>query len=223
MEKPLIDVPILIAQSGPLDGQRWPIDSEIHMGRDPDCKIVIPDRQVSRFHTRIFREQENVVIEDLASKNGTFVNGQLIDQPTFLQDGDIIQIALIQKFSYLSSDATMPLEQQTYEFQQVEHRGVQSRIFLDEKSRRVWVLNQEITPPLSVPQFLLLKVLFDNQGEVVSRGDLVTAVWGNERAVGVSEQALDALIRRLRERITQLDESKEYIITVRGHGVRLDV
>ena len=49
MEKPLIDVPILIAQSGPLDGQRWPIDSEIHMGRDPDCKIVIPDRQVSRF------------------------------------------------------------------------------------------------------------------------------------------------------------------------------
>jgi DNA-binding response OmpR family regulator len=38
----------------------------------------------------------------------------------------------------------------------------------------------------------------------------------------VSDQALDALIRRLRERIAALDPEREYISTVRGHGIRLD-
>ena len=52
--------------------------------------------------------------------------------------------------------------------------------------------------------------------------DLVTAVWGDEQAAGVSDQALDALIRRLRDRLGALDPEQSYIDTVRGHGVRLD-
>ncbi len=39
---------------------------------------------------------------------------------------------------------------------------------------------------------------------------------------GVSEQAIDALVRRLRDRIAELDPKHQYIITVRGHGFRLD-
>ncbi len=39
---------------------------------------------------------------------------------------------------------------------------------------------------------------------------------------GVSEQAIDAVARRLRERIAALDSDHEYIVTVRGHGFRLD-
>ncbi len=222
MERPLIDVPILIGQTGPLDGQRWPIDKDIHIGRDPECDIVIPDRQVSRIHTRIFREDANVMLEDLASKNGTYLNGEKLLIPTKLQDGDFLQIALVQKFTFLSSDATMPLDQQFSEIQQPAQKKSSSRIKLDAKARRVWILNEEMQPPLSVPQFLLLKTLFDHQGEVVSRTNLVFAVWGSDRAVGVSEQALDALIRRLRERISLLDDSEEYITTVRGHGIRLE-
>jgi hypothetical protein len=222
MDRPLIDVPILIAQTGPLDGLRWPIDIEIHIGRDPECNIVIPDRQVSRFHTRIFREENNVILEDLASKNGTFLNGKQITKPEKLQDGDFLQVALVQKFTFLSSDATMPLDQQFSDLQQPAQKQKKSRIKIDSKARRVWILNEEMIPPLSVPQFLLLKTLFDHQGEVVSRSDLVFAVWGSDRAVGVSEQALDALIRRLRERINLMDDTQEYITTVRGHGIRLE-
>ncbi len=222
MERPLIDVPILIAQTGPLDGQRWPIDIELNIGRDPDCNIVIPDRQVSRFHTRIIREENNVILEDLASKNGTYLNGKQIKNPEKLQDGDFLQVALVQKFTFLSSDATMPLDQQFSEVQLPAEKQQISRIKLDAKARRVWILNEEMIPPLSVPQFLLLKTLFDHRGEVVSRSNLVFAVWGSDRAVGVSEQALDALIRRLRERINLMDDSREYITTVRGHGIRLE-
>jgi DNA-binding response OmpR family regulator len=47
-------------------------------------------------------------------------------------------------------------------------------------------------------------------------------VWGDEEAVGVSNQALDALLRRLRDRISAIDPAQAYIVTVRGHGIRLD-
>jgi DNA-binding response OmpR family regulator len=45
-------------------------------------------------------------------------------------------------------------------------------------------------------------------------------VWGKETP-WVTEQAFDALVRRLRERINQIDPDYDYIVTVRGHGLRL--
>jgi len=67
-----------------------------------------------------------------------------------------------------------------------------------------------------------LELLFDRQGRVVSRDELVENVWSDDEAVGVSEQALDALIRRLRDRLAALDPQHNYIVTIRGHGLRLD-
>lgn len=57
---------------------------------------------------------------------------------------------------------------------------------------------------------------------MVSRPDLVMAVWGEGQAFDISEQALDALVRRLRDRIASVDPTHEYIVTVRGHGLRLE-
>jgi len=96
-----------------------------------------------------------------------------------------------------------------------------SGLSLDKKSRRVWVGNNEVVPPLSVPQFKLLEVLYEQSELVVSRDELIAAIWQNEESEGVSDQALDALIRRLRERLTSLDPDYNYIVTVRGHGLRL--
>jgi DNA-binding winged helix-turn-helix (wHTH) protein len=64
--------------------------------------------------------------------------------------------------------------------------------------------------------------LYDKQGEVVPRPELIAAVWGEDEAAGVSDQALDALIRRLRDRLASIDPTHQYIDTVRGHGIRLD-
>ncbi len=77
-------------------------------------------------------------------------------------------------------------------------------------------------PPLSAQQFKLLWKLYESQGQVVSRADLVTVVWGEEQTAGVSDQALDALIRRLRDRLAVLDPGYQFINTVRGHGLRLE-
>jgi DNA-binding response OmpR family regulator len=68
----------------------------------------------------------------------------------------------------------------------------------------------------------MLEALYDNEGEVVSRDDVVEAVWSDEEALGVTEQAIDALVHRLRDRIAVIDPDHEYIVTVRGHGFRLE-
>lgn len=220
MEDVFSEFPILIAQNGPLIGQRWGIKTEIHVGRDPDCEIVVPDRQVSRFHARFSFKNAVVILEDLGSKNGTFLNGKLIENPIQLEEGDIVQIALVQSFFFLSSDATMPLDKDLLPDPQTIIKT--KKIFLDFRSRRVWLGEKEILPPLSMPQFRLLHTLNEQQGKVVSRSDLVSIIWGDEKAVGVSEQALDALVRRLRERLSLFDATHEYLVTVRGHGIRLD-
>lgn len=208
------EYPLLIAQAGPLEGQRWKIRSEILLGRDSDCDIVIPMRQVSRHHTKIYPSYDGAVVEDLDSKNGTYVNGRLVREPVTIVDGDELQISLAQHFIYLSSDATMPLEGFPL--------GIQKRrLRVDLGARRVWILDQELEPPLSASQFNLLQVLYQQTGEVVSRADVIEAVWG-QSAEGVTEQALDALVRRLRDRLAEVDPTWEYIVTVRGHGLRLD-
>ncbi|HEY4691911.1 MAG TPA: FHA domain-containing protein [Bellilinea sp.] len=218
-----VDLPILIGQAGPLNGNRWEIVKELLIGREDTCAVVIPDRQVSRYHARLTITPDGVALEDLASKNGTYRNGTLVEEPVFLQDGDLIQVAAIQHFVFLSSDSTVPLGPGVPIPEPLQSAATQNnRLILDPLSRRVWVDGSEVNPALSVPQFRLLEALYNSRGRVVSRQDLVGAVWGDEESAGVSEQALDALVRRLRDRLASLDRTHEYLLTVRGYGLRLD-
>jgi len=209
----LEEYPMLVALDGVLSDQRWSLERTVVLGRDSTCDIVIPDRQVSRYHARITATAEGMILEDLGSKNGTHCNGTPLTAPLVLQDGDEVQIALAQKFQYLTSDATMPLTEGAV------HSG---RLMIDARSRRVWINQQQLVPPLSAQQFKLLWLLYESQGQVISRPDLIAAVWGEEQSIGVSDQALDALIRRLRDRLATLDPTHQYVNTVRGHGVRMD-
>lgn len=213
--------PMIVAQTGPFNGQRWVIQDKILIGREDDCDIVIPNRQVSRHHARFSMTENGVVLEDLSSKNGTHYNGQPLNQPILLRDGDIVQIALAQQFVYLSSDATLPLDLDL-DFAASMTNPANTRLRLEKRSRRVWVMNKEISPPLSVSQFSLLEVLYHQNGQVVPRSEVINAVWGEDYSIGVSDQALDALVRRLRDRLAEFDANHSYINTIRGHGLRLE-
>jgi len=213
MKKTQEDYPLLIAQEGPLKGQRWQLSQTIVLGRESTCDVVIVDRQISRFHARLTPTSEGVILEDLGSKNGTHLNGVLLTAPVVLQDGDVFSVALAQQFMYIISDATTPL---------LDGTSQHGRLMIELKSRRVWVNQQQLVPPLSAQQFKLLWLLYERDGQVVTRPDLVAVVWGDEQIAGVSDQALDALIRRLRDRLAALDPTHQYIDTVRGHGIRLD-
>jgi pSer/pThr/pTyr-binding forkhead associated (FHA) protein len=213
------DTPVLVGQSGPLNGQRWMVRDMIIVGRDMDCDIMIPSRQVSRKHARLKLTNSGVSIEDLGSKNGTHLNGTLLDDLLILKDGDVIQIAFAQQFIYLSSDATMPLEMGTMLGVPSTPPGI---LRLEKSSRQVWIRDEEVIPALSASQFQLLEILYDNQDRVVPRKEIISVIWGAENALDVSEQALDALVRRLRDRLANIDRNHPYITTIRGHGLRLD-
>lgn len=93
---------------------------------------------------------------------------------------------------------------------------------VDAETRRVYVKGAEVRPALSGEQFRLLAYLYQRAGKVVAREELVLQVWPDAHAEGVSEEALDALVRRVRERLTQAGGERSYIVTLRGQGFRLD-
>ena len=208
------DRPVLIVYEGDMEGERWMLSEQITViGRSDDCDVVLPERQVSRHHAEIERDDRGYVLRDLGSKNGTFVNGQRVrGGPYRLSDGDEIQVALYIKLGFVGADATIPLELTG------PHRGLR----VDRPAKRVFIGGQELLPPLSPAQYRLLQILVDNQSEVVSRDEIVDGVWSEEEAFGVTEQAIDALVHRLRDRIAVIDPDHEYIVTVRGHGLRLE-
>lgn len=208
------DKPVLIMREGELSGQRWTIEAEQFLiGRGSDCQLVLPERQVSRHHVRIVRESGRFMLEDLDSKNGTHLNGRVVKDPVALKDGDEIQIALAVKLVFVGTDATVPL---TFEPPQLE-----KNLLINEAKRSVRINGVDLDPPLSLAQFRLLELLYEADGAVCSRDEIVEVVWPGTEGIGVSEQAIDALVRRLRDRLAELDEHN-YIVTVRGHGFRLD-
>ncbi|MGH2593987.1 MAG: FHA domain-containing protein [Anaerolineae bacterium] len=208
--------PILVVQEGQLAGRRWPMDKpSITIGRGEECEIVLPDRQVSRMHVRILREVDGFYVEDLGSKNGTYINGIPVKDRVKLQDGDEIQVALSVRLLFVGADATLPL---TREMIRVSLPGLR----LSKTQRRVWVGGKELEPPLSLAQYRLIELLYERKGKVVTRDDVIQAVWPDSDESGITEQAIDALMRRLRERLAEADPEHEYIATIRGHGFRLE-
>ncbi len=206
--------PVILMREGELAGQQWVIaEDQFLIGRGADCDLVLPERQVSRHHARILRRPGYFELEDLGSKNGTHLNGQRVTQNVRLQDGDEIQIALAVKIVFIGTGATMPL---TFEPPKPEQL-----LEIDEAERSVTINGQRLDPPLSLAQFRLLQLLYDADGAVCSRDEIVDVVWPGTEGLGVSEQAIDALVRRLRDRLAEIDEHN-FVVTVRGHGFRLD-
>jgi predicted component of type VI protein secretion system len=212
-----IDRPVLIITEGEKAGQRWTIvEDQFVIGRGGECDLVLPERQVSREHIRIFRSGDGFFLTDLDSKNGTWVNGKQVKSATVpLRDGDEVQLALAVKLTYVASEATAPVL-----VEELPHRLGRLQIHRD--SRRVFINGIEVDPPLSLPQYRLLELLSDDPGAVRTRDEVIEAVWPEAIGEGVSEQAIDALVRRLRDRLAEVDPNFQYIVTVRGHGFRLD-
>ena len=208
--------PVLIVYEGERAGQRIIVDKDTFViGRGTECDLVLTERQVSRQHLKVKLVEDHYSVEDLDSKNGTWVNGQQLKGERPLRDGDEIHLALAVNLTFIESEATAPIS--------LEHALPSvGQLRLDRDSRRVFIGNREVNPPLSLPQYRLLELLFDAHGGVCTREDVIEAVWPEAISEGVSEQAIDALVRRLRDRIAEIDPVHQYVVTVRGHGFRLD-
>ena len=84
---------ILLALQGPSPGQNFSLNGPAAvLGRHPACDIVLESGSVSRQHARITNIEGNYYIEDLHSRNGTFVNGRLLTGRQLLKENDEIGI-----------------------------------------------------------------------------------------------------------------------------------
>jgi pSer/pThr/pTyr-binding forkhead associated (FHA) protein len=73
---------------GPGAGTQHPVEGPVVLGRDDDADVVLDDARVSRRHARLTPEPGGVVVEDLDSRNGTFVNREQIHSPVSARPGD---------------------------------------------------------------------------------------------------------------------------------------
>ena len=112
--------PVLISVYGPTPGTVYPIDGELVIGRADDASITVQDDRVSRHHTRlVVRGPESVHVEDLGSKNGTWINGRRVASAE-LQNGDTLQVGNETVFHFVYRD---PIEQRLQERQKLEAIG----------------------------------------------------------------------------------------------------
>ncbi|WP_027632002.1 FHA domain-containing protein [Clostridium hydrogeniformans] len=73
-----------------------PINGEITLGRRDDNSIILNDQYVSGYHAKIYLRNNQCIIEDLNSTNGTFINEEDIKGKRYVEEGDKIKIGSVE-------------------------------------------------------------------------------------------------------------------------------
>ena len=71
-------------------------DGEATIGRHPECTVVVDAGAVSRYHAKVTGRGGHYTVEDSNSRNGTFLNGQLLTGPQRLREGDRLRISEVE-------------------------------------------------------------------------------------------------------------------------------
>lgn len=193
-------------------GERIPIAGESSVGRSEEATITFALSSVSRKHARIRPRSGAWWLLDLGSKNGTFVNGQSVgSEAVCLGHGDEIVFGGVVKVLFYDPAAT-PLAPRI---------GRLDGVWIDPESSAVWVDAVRIEPPLSPKQLQLLQLLDANAGDIVSRPTIVAKIWADAAAEGVSDDAVAALVKRLRARLREGPRRLDYVEVVKGRGIRI--
>jgi len=83
---------LLVMRSGERSGERFNITQDrIEIGRNPECSVCLDDVTVSRRHAELRCTDGGVVVTDMGSLNGTYVNQERVDE-SILQNGDELQV-----------------------------------------------------------------------------------------------------------------------------------
>ena len=81
----------------------------IRLGRDPGCDVVISEATVSRRHAEVKWDGHELVVEDLGSSGGTFVNDVRV-QHAVVQPGDVLRLGPRTEYQVRPDDVSTPLE-----------------------------------------------------------------------------------------------------------------
>jgi diguanylate cyclase (GGDEF)-like protein len=193
---------------GPVPGAVQPVGHEpIVLGRDEALSCRIDDSGMSRQHARVYRDEVLFYVEDLGSTNGTRLNGEFVEAPIALKDGDRIQLGANTVLRVAVMDAHEAATQQKLyaaavldALTQVFNRG-----YFEERLASEFAFAQRHNNPLSLLLFDLdhFKEVNDTHGHLV--GDEVL------RRVSAS---LKETIRR--EDVLARYGGEEFVLIARG-------
>ena len=82
--------------SGPTFGKTYAMVGTLIVGRNSDCGICIPTDEISRHHAKLQVVPDGVMVEDMGSANGTFVNNQRVHAGTLLKAGDELRMDTVR-------------------------------------------------------------------------------------------------------------------------------
>lgn len=198
------------------------------IGRNPEAHVSLPEvLSISRDHARLEHQGATVLLSDLGSTNGTYVNGELITEPTSLSSGDRFQVAAVH-FKFLHEE---DVEHAYYEaiYDLLMRDGLteifNKRKYVEEADREV-ARAQRHDRPLCLIMFdlddfkqindnfghlcgdFVLKQVVSNAREVLRPEQVFARVGGDEFVIMTPETALEGaltLANKLRDRVAHLD------------------
>ena len=174
------------------------------IGRAVESDIVVTSKRVSREHARVQRDGWHVVLVDLDSTNGTFLNDERVMSPTELRDQDRVAIGDVVLIFH-DPDITF----RDTIFPELEVDAAAGVVRVD---RRI--------VSLSPKEFTLLVYLYNHPGQVCSKDEIGIAVWP-EYQEGVYDYQVENLVRRLRSKLEADPGDPQMLVTVRGRGYKL--
>jgi pSer/pThr/pTyr-binding forkhead associated (FHA) protein len=176
----------------------------ITIGRAIESEIVITSKRVSREHACVRRDGWRVVLEDLGSTNGTFLNDERVLSPMELHDKDCIKIGDVT-LVFHDPDITT----RDNPFPELEINMAAGLVRVD---RHVVTLAPK--------EFALLVYLYRHGGDVCSKDDIGQAVWP-EYQEGIYDYQIENLMRRLRAKLEPDPANPQLLLTIRGLGYKL--
>lgn len=222
----------LTAISGPERGAIFYLDASKTIGRDAECEIVARHQSVSRQHARLHFEGGRFFVEDLGSRNGTFVNGKRVERRLEIFFGDRVQLGSATVFVLSQRDTReFSLARENYEKAVRDPlTGAYNRHFALEWLARECSSARRRTEPLTVVAIDIdhFKQVNDSYGHAAGdavlvhvvraianelRSDSIVARFGGEEFLvfvrGLDQQNAAAFVERLRESVEGLDLSFE--------------
>ena len=95
---------VLVVRAGDLTGSRFTLSKDvIKIGRNQDSDILLDDITVSRRHAEVLKTSKSLIVRDLGSLNGTYVNQSRVDEFS-LQHGDELQVGKYRMVLFSKAD-----------------------------------------------------------------------------------------------------------------------
>lgn len=83
---------LVLLRGDDASGDTYRVEDVLMLGRSPQADIVVDDPYASEFHMRFVTGDEGLVLHDLGSTNGSYVNGRRVTAPQVLVKGDAVQV-----------------------------------------------------------------------------------------------------------------------------------